>query len=55
MAQILGNVRVKAKLNLCAINIFPSPVFACSKLTIETITQGVKFLINKDTRTMFLT
>ena len=37
-------------LNLCAINIFPSLTYSCSKSAIETIEQGVKFIINKGTR-----
>ena len=48
MAQILGNIRVKAKLlikPLCD-KYFPQPAFACSKLTIETLEQGVKFVID---------
>ena len=51
MAQILRNIQLKAKLlirTLCH-KYFPQPAFACSKLTIETIEQGVKFVINKDT------
>ena len=39
MAQIPGNIRVKAKLlikTLCHI-CFPQPAFACSKVTIETL------------------
>ena len=57
MAQILGNIPVKPKLlskPLCH-KYFPQPVFACSKLTIETLEQGVKIVINKDTRTTSLT
>ena len=57
MAQILGNIRVKAKLlikSLCLKN-FPQPAFTCSKLTTEKLEQGVKFVINKDTRTTSLT
>ena len=57
MAQILGNMRVKAKLliqTLCH-KYFPHVAFACSKLTIETLQQGVKFVVNKDTRTTSLT
>ena len=57
MAQILGNIGVKAKLlikTLCH-KYFPQPAFACSKLRIETLEQGVKFVINKDTRTTSLT
>ena len=57
MAQVLGNVQVKAKLlikPLCH-KYFPQPAFPCSKLTIETLEQGVKFVVNKDTRTASLT
>ena len=52
MAQILGNIGVKAKLlikPLCH-KYFPQLAFACSKLRIETLEQSVKFVINKDTR-----
>ena len=55
MAQILGNVQVKAKLSiepLCH-KYFPQPAFPWSKLTIETL-EGVKFVTNKDTRTAAL-
>ena len=57
MAQILGNIRVKAKLLIKPLRhkYFPQPAFACSKLTVETQEQGVKFFINKDTRTTSLT
>ena len=57
MTQILGTIRVKAKLlhKLSCHKYFPQPAFACSKLTIETLEQGVKFVINKDTRTTSLT
>ena len=34
---------------------FPQKAFACSKLTIQTLEQGVKFFINKDTRRASLT
>ena len=57
MTQILQNIRVKAKLlikYLCR-KYFPQPLFACSKLTIETLEQHVKIVINKDTRTTSLT
>ena len=57
MAQVLGNVQVKAKLlikPLCH-KYFPQPAFPGSKLTIETLEQGVKFVVNKDTRTASLT
>ena len=57
MAQILGNIQVTAKLliqPLCH-KYFPQPAFACSKLTIETLEQGVKFVINKNTRMTSLT
>ena len=56
MAQILGNIRVKAQLliKLFCHKYFPQRTFACSKLTIETVEQGVKFVINKDTRTTSL-
>ena len=49
MAQILGNIQVKAKLliKLLCHKYFPQTAFACSKLTIETLEQGVKFVINK--------
>ena len=46
MAQILGNVQVKAKLlikPLCH-KYFPQLAFACSKSTIETLEQGVKYV-----------
>ena len=49
MARTLGNIRVKCH------KYFPQPAFACSKLTIETLEQGVKFVINKDTKTTSLT
>ena len=57
MAQILGNTPVKATLLIKPLwhKYFPLPAFACSKSTIETLEQGVKFVINKDTRTMSLT
>ena len=57
MAQILGNIPLKAKLlikPLCH-KYFPQLAFAYSKLTIETLEQGVKIVINKDTRTTSLT
>ena len=57
MAQILGNIRVKAKpliKTLCH-KYFPQPEIACSKLSIEILEQRVKFVINKDTRTTSLT
>ena len=57
MTQILGNIRVKAKLlikPLCH-KYFAQPAFACSKLTIETLEQVVKFVMNKGTRTTSLT
>ena len=57
MAQILGNIRLKAKLliKLLCHKYFPQPAFSCSKLAIETLEQGVKFVINKDTRMTSLT
>ena len=58
MVQILGNIQVKAKLFLIKAlchEYSPQPTFACSKLTIETLEQGVKCIINKDTRTTLLT
>ena len=57
MTQILGNIRVKAKLFIKPLRrkYFPQPAFACSKLTIEILEQGVKFVINKDIRTTSLT
>ena len=57
MAQILENIRVKTKLLIKPLRhkYFPQPAFACSKLTIETLEQGVKFVINKCTRTTSLT
>ena len=57
MAQTLKNIRVKAKLSIKPLchKYFPQPTFACSKLTIEILEQGVKFVINKDTRTTSLT
>ena len=57
MTQILGNIRVKAKLlikPLCH-KYFPQPAFACSKLTMEILERGVKFVINKDIRMTSLT
>ena len=57
MAQILGNVQVKVKLlikPLCH-KYFPQSAFACLRLTIETLEQGVKFVINKHTRIASLT
>ena len=52
MAQILGNIQEKAKLSIKSLchKYFPQPAFACSKSTIATLEQGVKFVINKDTR-----
>ena len=43
MAQILENIRVKAKFSIKTLchKYFPWPVFACSKLTIETLEPGV--------------
>ena len=46
MEQILGNLYVKAKLlikPLCHMYL-PQLVFACSKSTIETPEQGVKYV-----------
>ena len=57
MAQILGNIRVKAKRlikPLCH-KYFPQPEIACSKLAIEILEQSAKFVINNDTRTTSLT
>ena len=56
MAQILRNIRVKAKLSIKPLchKYFPQPTFTCSKLTIEILEQGVKFVFNKDTRTASL-
>ena len=45
MAQVLGNAQVKAKLlikPLCH-GCFSQLAFACSKSTLETLEQGVKF------------
>ena len=52
MAQIFGNVQVKAKLLIKPLyhEYFSQSAFACLKLTIETVEQGVKFVINKYTR-----
>ena len=57
MAQILENIQVKAKLLIKPFchKYFPQAAFPCSNLTIETLEQGVKFVINKDTRTTSLT
>ena len=55
MAQIVGNIRVKAKLLIKPLyhKYFPQPAFVCSKLIIKTLKQGVKVVIN--TRTTSLT
>ena len=55
MAESLRKKRVKAKLLMKPLyhQYFPQPAFACSKLTIETLEQGVKVVIN--TRTTSLT
>ena len=45
MSQIFGNVQVKVKLlikPLCHMYL-PQLAFACSKSTIETLKQGVKY------------
>ena len=57
MTQILGNIRVKAKHLIKPLRdkYFPQLAFACSKLTIEALEQGGKFVINKDIRTTSLT
>ena len=46
MAQILGNVQVKAKLLIKPLShmYLPQLVFACSKATIETLEHGVKYV-----------
>ena len=57
MAHILGNVQVKANFlikPLCHKH-FPQLASACSKLTMETLEQGVKFVINNYTKTKSLT
>ena len=56
MAQIFGNVKVKAKLliKLLFDKYFPQLIFACSNLTIGTLEQGVKFATSKDAGTTSL-
>ena len=56
MAQIFGNVQVKAKLliKLLFDKYFPQLIFACSNLTIGTLEQGVKFATSKGARTTSL-
>ena len=46
MAQILGNARVKETLliKLLYHRYFPQLAFTCSKSTIETLEQGVKYV-----------
>ena len=53
MTQILEIVKFMTQ-PLCH-KYFPWLAFACPKFTIETLEQGVKFVINKDIRTMPLT
>ena len=56
MAQIFGNVKVKAKLliKLLFDKYFPQLIFACSNLTIGTLEQGVKFATSKGAGTTSL-